>query len=330
MKVVKSVLVTMICAIAILAVGYGGIIVSGGQVLKSSTEPEIITMTGSISNLFYSRLEDDISLYPWNYCPEGENQDFALQKTEKFYALFGDYLEDEVFYNLISIAADVDVQEVSDWYEGKAKRIFSSMKQGVSPDGYPLELYFYDDVVMLGGKNYQVKVSCNSYMLLSFSCIQSREETVKESEEWNEKKELFREAISEDFEYMLTAYNYMASGYKSINLEMNDWYLYVDMFAYGRDMARETLKQNALWKDMTGEKSDYEDKEPSVAINDIYKENREQALKEGSNSNQQQGIPVQMIELKDSVILVMGSEFTVGLYYDVMGQKIVGFHYFSE
>ena len=325
MKVVKSVLVTMVCAIAILAVGYGGIIVSGERALTSSTEPEAVTMTGSISNLFYSRLEDDISLYPWNYCPE-EASDLTMQEKEKFYAVFGQYLETEVLYTLISIAADVGWEEVEAWYEGREKTILTSMKQGVSQDGYPLELYFYDDVISLEEKNYQVKISCNSFMLLSFSCIQSREETVKESEEWNEKKEAFREAISENSEYMLTSYNYMASGYKAIQQELNDWYLYVDMYAYGRDMARETLKQRALWKDMTGE-SDYEDKETSASIGDRY---REWIQNDGDSGIHLQEIPAQMIELKDSVLLVMGSEFTVGLYYDVIGQKIVGFHYFSE
>ena len=52
MKNVKAMILTVVCAVAILAVGYGGLLFSGEQVLKSSPEPEPVTMEGNISNLF--------------------------------------------------------------------------------------------------------------------------------------------------------------------------------------------------------------------------------------------------------------------------------------
>lgn len=324
MKIVKSMLVTIVCALVILALGYGGILLSGEQVLKSPTEPEAVTMTGSISHLFYSRLEDDVSLYPWNYYPEEQAAEVSLDQKEKFYARYGGELEQNVLYPLISIAADVDQEEVSAWYEDKGQTIIGGMKQGVGQDGSAVELYFYDDVVSLSGMQYQVKIACNSLMLLSFSCIPCWDDAVKDTEEWNEKKELFRESIAKNPEYMLVAYEYMAAGYKEISGSPLAWYMYVDMYACDRDMVRETLKKQALLQDIaatengsvsdSGNVAEYSYK-TQIATSDDW-------IRLGE-------IPVQMIELKDCVILVMGSDFTVGLYYDVIGQRVVGFHYFG-
>ncbi len=73
---------------------------------------------------------------------------------------------------------------------------------------------------------------------------------MKESEEWDENKELMRTAISENPEHMLIAYEYIAAGYKKMNADPKDWNLCVDMYICGRDMVGETLKEYALLEDI--------------------------------------------------------------------------------
>ena len=324
MKIDKSVFATIGGALVILALGYGGTYVSGNYVLKSSAEPEKVTMTGDISSLFYSKLESDDSLYPWNYYPSGDRTEtLSLEQEEIFYAEYGDELEQNVLYSLISMAADVEITAVEEWYAGEGQNILDSMKQGIAQDGTSMELYFYDDVIPLNGKKYQVKIACDNRKLLSFSCIRCREESVKESEEWDENKELLRTAISENPEHMLIAYEYMAAGYKSMYADPSDWNPCVDMYACGRDMVWETLERQELIED-TGT-----DKTGDEADVDRELEGNYERRIEMADEIQLGEIPVQMIELKDSVILVMGSEFTVGLYYDVITQKVVGFQRFG-
>lgn len=325
MKVDRSVFATIGGALVILALGYVGTYVSGNHMLRSSGEPEKVTMTGDISNLFYSKLESDASLYPWNYYPDGDQTEtVSLEQEEVFYAEHGDDMEQNVVYHLISMAADVEVAAVENWYAGEGQKIFDNMKQGAAQDGATMELYFYDDVILLNGKKYQVKLACDNRKILSFSCIQCREESVKESEEWDENKELMRTALSENPEYMQVAYEYMASGYQRVRTTPSDWHLYADMFTYGQDMARETLKKQALLDDIDAEKKGNE-----ADSDRAFESNYERRIEMDDNELGQGEIPVQMIELRDSVILVMGSEFTVGLYYDVIGQKVVGFQCFG-
>ena len=325
MKVDRSVFATIGGALVILALGYAGTYISGNHMLRSSGEPEKVTMTGDIASLFYSELESDASLYPWNYYPGGDRTEtVSLEQEEVFYAEYGDDLEQNVVYHLIAMAADVEITAVEGWYAGKGQMIFDSMKQGVAQDGASMELYFYDDVILLGGKKYQVKLACDNRKMLSFSCIQCREEFVKESEEWDENIELMRTAIAENPEHMLIAYEYMAAGYKKMTSDPRDWNLYVDMYTSGRDMVRETLKKHALLEDIDAEEKDNE-ADSDRALESSY----ERRIETDDGAIRLGEVPVQMIELKDSVILVMGSEFTVGLYYDVIAQKVVGFQCFG-
>lgn len=304
MKTVKSLLLTLVCAAVILAVGYGGIIFSGEQVLKSSSEPERIIMTGNLSNLFYSRLEDDIVLYPWNYYTEEESDN--VEDGWKGYISYDPYLENNVLYTLISMVADVDHQVVSRWYDTQNKTILESMRQGIYPDGNPAYFYFYQDRLSLEGQEYEVKLAVNDVNIISFSCILVQEEGIQETEEWAESREKFRVWLEKHPDKVTDLFASVLLIYNSI-MEVDGWYMYVELFGdfFTEDEAVRSLIEiyDTGWKE------------------ELY------AIRAGYNLDD---APIQMIELKDSILLLMEGDMTVGLYYDVLKQRITGFHLFFQ
>lgn len=308
MKIVKSILITLLCALAILAVGYAGIIVSGEQVLKSDTEPELVTMDANISNLFYSRLEDDIQLFPWNYYPE--DSDAAAEDVESFFMEYSPYVENDIFYTLIALAAGVENQEVSSWYAQQEKTIMTSMKQGVEQDGTTVGLFFYDDVIRLSGKEYRVKIACSMYNIISFSCIPCREEGIKETVEWNKNKEQFMKWTEENEELLLLAWARMCDIY--YNVDGTDiWYEYIYLY---QDYLTAVYSVRNL---------------DEIMYTEV--DNQMNSSKEGFEADYDYDkLPIQIIEWKDSLFIMLEGDVTVGLYYDVLKQQVTGFHFFCE
>lgn len=308
MKSVKSILITLLCAVAILTVGYAGIIVSGEQVLKSDTEPELVTMDANISNLFYSRLEDDIQLFPWNYYPE--DSDAAAEDVESFFMEYSPYVENDIFYTLIALAAGVENQEVSSWYAQQEKTIMTSMKQGVEQDGTTVGLFFYDDVIRLSGKEYRVKIACSMYNIISFSCIPCREEGIKETVEWNKNKEQFMKWTEENEELLLLAWARMCDIY--YNVDGTDiWYEYIYLY---QDYLTAVYSVRNL---------------DEIMYTEV--DNQMNSSKEGFEADYDYDkLPIQIIEWKDSLFIMLEGDVTVGLYYDVLKQQVTGFHFFCE
>lgn len=308
MKIVKSILITLLCAVAILTVGYAGIIVSGEQVLKSDTEPELVTMDANISNLFYSRLEDDIQLFPWNYYPE--DSDAAAEDVESFFMEYSPYVENDIFYTLIALAAGVENQEVSSWYAQQEKTIMTSMKQGVEQDGTTVGLFFYDDVIRLSGKEYRVKIACSMYNIISFSCIPCREEGIKETVEWNKNKEQFMKWTEENEELLLLAWARMCDIY--YNVDGTDiWYEYIYLY---QDYLTAVYSVRNL---------------DEIMYTEV--DNQMNSSKEGFEADYDYDkLPIQIIEWKDSLFIMLEGDVTVGLYYDVLKQQVTGFHFFCE
>lgn len=304
MKTVRSLLLTLVCAAVILAVGYGGIILSGEQVLKSPSEPERVIMTGNLSNLFYSRLEDDIVLYPWNYYTEEEVADEEGGWRE-YMMSYDPYLESNVLYALIAMVADVDHYVVSQWYDTQNKTILGSMRQGIYPDGNPAGFYFYEDRLSLEGQEYEVKLASNGINIVSFSCIPVREEGIQETEEWAENREKFRVWIEKNSSRINDLLASVLWIYNSI-IEVNDWYLYTGM----------------LWDFF----DETESADKGYVYDSVWKEELYAILKAYGLEDS----PIQMIELKDSILLLMEGDITVGLYYDVLKQRIIGFHLFFQ
>lgn len=309
MRNVKSMMLTVLCAAAILAAGYGGLLFCGEQVLKSSPEPELVTMEGNISTLFYSRLEDDIQLYPWNYYPEEENPEIMWNTAMEEYGWPEDlsYLESEVFYHLIGMAADVNVQEVSHWYEEQDKSIWEGMKEGVW-DNQPVGIFFYDEVIRLYDREYEVKIACDPMGINSFSCIPVREAGVKDTGEWEENREEFLKEMEKNSDWVLSALGRLYSAYwnRWDSFYWDGWSYYVEMFRY----CQEDLSVYTQGKDPGEASWDYRDWAEAYGL-PIEEE-----------------IPIQMIELSNCLLLLMEQDTTVGFYYDVLEQRVVGFHIF--
>lgn len=311
MKNVKSMILTMVCAAAILAVGYGGLLFSGEQVLKSSSEPEPVTMEGNISNLFYSRIDDDIQLYPWNYYPTEENPGTTGGVVESYVWLTDlPYLENEVFYTLIARAANKDHEEVARWYEEQNKSIWDSMKQGVW-DNQPVDIFFYDEVIRLGDGEYEVKIACDPVSIISFSCIPVREAGVKDTEEWEENREEFLKRMEKYYDSAMIIFEAMYSAYWN-NIYAEDWWYYVELFGFCQEISY------GLPMKSSGETS-WEALQNYSELADAY-----------GVDIVEEDMSIQMIELSDCLLLMMEQDITVGLYYDVIEQRVTGFHYFFQ
>lgn len=309
MKMFKSMLITAVCALDILLAGYLGIIYYGDKILVSSSEPEPVTITSNISNLFYSQLEDDIQLYPWNYYGEGQQVEPGM--LEKYVLEYTPYIENDVFYTLISMAADVDQQEVSQWYIEQEKTILGSMVQG-QRDGAPLEIYFYDDTLRLSGRDYKVRIAWREFEILSFSCIQCREEGIRESEEWSENKKVLMENLEDCSGLIADLPFYQVERY-DMGVE-SSVYWYADMYAvYLEDLERCLAEEGETWGISETEAVINSGKMEDMDSYEYYD-------KESST--------IQVIEQKDSIFLVVESDVMMGIYYDVIAQRIVGFHFF--
>lgn len=335
MKTLKPILITLLCGAAILLAGYTGIIFGGEWVLTNPTEPELVTMRGNASSLFYSRLEDDIQLYPWNYYPQNADEktlsEQELDMEEGFFLAYNPYLETDLFYVLISIAADVTYEEVDRWYEEQQKTIVGSMVKGET-DERQLPLYFYEDILTLRGTDYEVRISCEQVRITSFSCIPCRDVGIKETEEWKENQEQLTERLEKHSEEALQVYFAMYDLYYTVDIA-EDWGDYLAIYVeyvrkFGEQLlqaeqekARQIKEEDSGSKETEVKVSEAANREiyDSLGIVDIIGNDVDDVL----NS-------MQVIELQDSILLVLESDLTVGLYYDVLRQRIVGFHFLDN
>ncbi|MCI9448042.1 MAG: hypothetical protein HFH36_11785 [Lachnospiraceae bacterium] len=74
MRDMKSIVLTLLCAMVILGMGYLGIVDRGKQILRSESVPERARYENAGSKIFYGKIEDDIEIFPWNYFPEDRVQ----------------------------------------------------------------------------------------------------------------------------------------------------------------------------------------------------------------------------------------------------------------
>lgn len=332
MKILRSLLLTVFFAFAILLCGYLGIVHVGEQVLLNSGEPQPITFTSNISNLFYSQLEDDIQLYPWNYYNKDEQE--AAVAAEFFYS-FPDFLEEDL-YSMIAAAAEVERDVVVQWYRNQQKSIVESMVQGKDGDKF-IQIYFYEDVLTLEDKQYQVRMACGE-TVRSFSCIQCRDDDVKDSEAWEEHKAILTKGLEQSAPVLLMMPYYL--GEKYVYALPEEWYLHAELF-YNYLQGLNTFlmgKQTEVLHEDFFQENEMGIEQNIAAIEEIL-EAVYRVPVDGWDDfifwlTRQEGTSwwdqptVQVIELKDNILLVFESDMTVGLYYDVIDQRIAGFHFF--
>lgn len=316
-KKIKSFFMTLVCTILILSVGYIGIVKSGKMMLRNEEEPQKVTFENTSSNIFYGKIEDDIQLFPWNYY--GQNEITTGLEAIGFDPEGMRGLED-TFFSMEALQCDVEKDTIEKAYEKKGSGIIDNLH--VSNTEYGL-FFFYQDLLAVSGKTYQVKIAFSEYQVWSFSCIEQREEDVRSSERWEAGKkeltkmlDLYQDELSMCF-YDIDNY-YFEEFYDDMYLEaknqVNDVFL-EEYYAEEMDKMQELLQvsienDEKVTLDWVEEQQEYDE------------EYGEYSIGEGEQS-------YQIIELNNVILLLMEKDFFYrGVYYDPISQEFCGYHVF--
>lgn len=306
---------TLVCSLIILGLGYAGIALGSDEILKISQEPEQISMSENISNRFYSRIEDDVQLYPWNYDTEAGGSTEGLPASETLMGI------EETLYMLIATAADVEVQEVIRWYGNQEKDILDDVVTRYAETEGRF-FYFYNDCIRLNGREYRVKFSADEGYIFSFSCLRTKDERVRDSQQWSENKEQLSEFVGNNERELMVLWNNMEEMRWNI-YDIWEWERYVEMYLMLDNSFRQLEKGNELdlWEIYGYENGTLALKVDADEV-DAYEEGMEAWYK-----NMSQDFDLQMVELDDCILLMSG-KYQQAVYYDVMEQRVVGFHFF--
>lgn len=279
MRRIKSMFLTILCAFIILGAGYLGIEESGRRILEGGNTLEETDYENTSSKIFYGKIEDDVELFPWNYYPVD-----ARAKNETSVPLFleegmiGRQVEtsekdketedaqNTYFIQMIAHESNTDEKHVWNWYEKNKKSIMGSMVAEETPlFGM---LYFYQDTIELGKEFYQVRIACNDWNIISFTCVKSGREEASERKVLEEGKERLAEILEGSEQEMAEYFAYMMGlqdlGLSEIGVysgEMSDAYLgnmplYYDYFSEdGVDKSINTHLQGLMWLDDIMKKS---------------------------------------------------------------------------
>ncbi len=202
----KPMLLTVFFAFVILGAGYFGIRESGGRILKSGSTLEELDYENTSSNIFYGKIEEDIELFPWNYYPQqgGEKGVPSLFLEERMSVLpegmgpddgkEAAYAADWYFVQMIAYECGADAKEVWEHYEGRpGGGIIQNMQMAETrADGC---LYFFQDVLELDGKKYQVRIACSEWGILNFTCAEYSHGKKGSREGWEEGKEKLADIV---------------------------------------------------------------------------------------------------------------------------------------
>lgn len=335
MRRTLSVILTFLCTVIILGAGYFVIVGSGKSVLEKERVLEEAPYENTSSNIFYGKIEEDIALFPWNYYPEDGKSEMLGTYPRFQYNLFADEIEDEelkagqnwYLCQLIAFRTGRPAEEVWELYENSQKNIMDSM---IMIDNSSFgTLYFYQDILELGGKQYQVRIACGGWNIISFVCSEYSGEKKRDKKRWEEGKEKLVAVLEDSEEEMREYFNYM--NYLD-NFEITTIYSekngYLNMYL-----------QSFYWLEnmMNAEDSEDSNRIPEEVVK-IFKEwgesetadTKEVIINEEKEVEDISSYSYQIIELKDMILLLMQGERTLGAYYDPVNQCFCGYNYFYE
>lgn len=368
MRNMKSMMLTFLCAVIILGIGYLGIVELGKRILQSESVPEQAEHQNAGSNIFYGKIEDNIEIFPWNYYPEnGEKAEEGVVPSfledsffvEQYFAeemavqdaatdaKAGEEADvqkegisdwemqcftacDSYFSELIAYEAGVEKAEVYDWFQKEGNHILENM---VVSENMPVgRIFFYQNILQLEGKEYQIRIACSDWNVINFICVEQNAEDKRELKEWKEGKEKMvtvleqsEESLSAYFLFMSRLNEMGAPTIYCVDNEYENAYLYgfrwLDNIMQGREEDDDELiagieKWQLEWESLFQVQAEDE----GVAVDDSGEPEVEYAV----------NYSYQVVELKDMILLLVQGDAAIGLYYDPINQKFCGYNFLYE
>lgn len=324
-KNVISLGITLLCTVLILGIGYAGIVKGGKLLLSNEEAPKKAEFENTGSNIFYGKIEDDIQLYPWNYYGQNEID-------ESFSEVIGysgneniDCLE-LIVRMMEAYCCNVGDTIIDAVYEQKQSGIADNIK--ISDTDYGL-IFFYQDILDVNGIRYQVKVAFDEWSILSFSCMEYRENDVRESVEWEEGKKLLSEMMDQYQENIVGQMYDMRMGiylstYEITHKEMVE-IVYNNFEQYVLNMEKLKGIQEAV---LNG--TQYNEEEMNRAMYGEVSVDGAGKTNYMIDESDMGDYSCQIIELNDMILILIQGDYTIGLFYDPISQKFCGYNYFQQ
>ncbi len=195
MRKVKSMSLTILCMAVILGIGYLVIMESGRNILENGIMLEETDYEGASLNIFYGKIEEDIELFPWNYYP-GDEAEAGWESADGIHPFFQytvlagngeDLVEEELkslqSWYLCQMIADQAGSEPSEVWSLFDKRQHTLMDEIRMVENSPVgPIFFYQDTLPIGKKQYQVRIAFTQWNIISFICIEDREAIPSDSQ----------------------------------------------------------------------------------------------------------------------------------------------------
>lgn len=230
---------------------------------------------------------------------------------------------DAYFSEMIACEAGVEMEEVFRWFQVRGRHILQNM---VMTDNVSIgTIYFYRDVLYLGGKRYQVRIACSDWNVINFICSEFIAEERQEQDEWKEGKQKMVEileksetSLSKYFSYMSQLNDMGSPTIYTLDSEYDNAYL------YGMFWLQDIVEGRAEDENLAERFSVLEEE-----WRYIYQDNPEfDRAKEGVDYYV--NYSYQVVELKDMILLLVQGDAAMGLYFDPINQEFCGYNFFYE
>lgn len=331
MRSLISLLKTLVCAFIILVLGYFGIVESGRKILKSEGVPEKAEYENAGSNIFYGKIEDDIEIFPWNYYANGGKgleravpsflEEEQFRDTYDWEVIPADTMEfatDWYFGEMIAYEAQVEVDDVCRWFQENQKHIYHNL--WLEKDTSYGNIYFYQENMELGGEEYQVRIACSDWNVISFICAPYGTVDQREQEEWKQGKESMV-SVLEGSENVLEDYVAYMREIEFMSVPV----FYYDDEDYVNAYLRSLQLLDYLMLGKGGE-------EQGMLMEEIRESVEAERLlvSQEKGAGEELHYSYQVVELKDMILLLVQGDGTIGIYYDPINQAFCGYNYFYE
>lgn len=378
----RAILLTFFFAVLILGAGYLAIVEQGKEILRSESVPERAEYENVGSNIFYGKIEDDIEIFPWNYYPENAvkeeiipnfimdddfSERFVYEKPEEIVQIMEEYAEEEItdmqaryyvaadeyFGEMISHETGVDEEKVLSFFRKPGNHLLQNMV--MSSDSYVGTICFYQEILPLEGKKYQVRIACSDWNIINFVCVEYSRGDKRERAEWKAGKKKMVEVLEDSGESLSKYFTFMSQlndlGAPTIfllNGENENAYLYGMRYLAGltgkgmqgeeqsyveKKMDIVAQEWVGIYQNVDGDESQKDGE--TVGVEDHVGSDGEALESESAKESEEDvqyavNYSYQVVELKDMILILVQGDVTMGLYFDPINQKFCGYNFFYE